>query len=237
MYMIQLNKFVQCCLFIIARILVRYRVRLLSPVFSAEFGGDPMMKRFALAACAALVAAATAMPSFAADLPPPAYKAQPSPYYVAPFSWSGFYVGINGGYGFGTSNWTATGLPVSTGNFDLKGAVAGGTLGYNLQTGAWVWGIEGDFDYSWIKGTETTTCGGPGCETQNNWLATGRLRVGYAWDRWLPYITGGAAGGNIKLGGGGLGTESKNQNRLDGGRRARIRLPWRLVGQARISLC
>ena len=169
-----------------------------------------MMKRFALAACAALLAA-DAMPSFAADLPRPAYKAQPSPYYVAPFSWSGFYVGINGGYGFGTSNWTATGLPVSTGNFDLKGAVAGGTLGYNLQTGAWVWGIEGDFDYSWIKGTDTTTCGGPGCETQNNWLATGRLRVGYAWDRWLPYITGGAAGGNIKLGGGGLGTESKTK--------------------------
>ena len=96
-------------------------------------------------------------------------------------------------------------------NFDLKGAVAGGTLGYNLQTGAWVWGIEGDFDYSWIKGTDTTTCGGPGCETQNNWLPTGRLRVGYAWDRLLPYITGGAAGGNIKLGGGGLGTESKTK--------------------------
>lgn len=37
------------------------------------------------------------------------------------------------------------------------------------------------------------------------------MRVGYAWDRWLPYITGGAAGGNIKLGGGGLGTESKTK--------------------------
>lgn len=172
-----------------------------------------MIKRLAHAACAAALAAAMAMPAFAADLPPPTYKARPgfTPYYVAPFSWSGFYVGINGGYGFGKSNWTVTGLPISTGDFDLNGGVAGGTLGYNMQTGVWVWGIEGDFDYSWIKGTDTTTCGAPGCETQNTWLATGRLRVGYAWDRWLPYITGGAAGGNIKLGGAGLANESKTK--------------------------
>ncbi|HZT26868.1 MAG TPA: outer membrane protein [Pseudolabrys sp.] len=154
------------------------------------------MKRFTFLACAGFLAAAMAAPSLAADLPRPAYKA---PVYVAPFSWTGFYVGINGGYGWGTSDWTFTGTGVSTGNFDIKGGLVGGTLGYNLQTGNWVWGIEGDFDASWIKGTDTTTCVAPGCETRNRWLATLRGRVGYAFDHWLPYITGGGAFGDVKM--------------------------------------
>jgi outer membrane immunogenic protein len=159
------------------------------------------MKRFIQMACAGLLAAAVATPSFAADMPRPAYK-QPykNPVYVAPFSWTGFYVGINGGYGFGKSNWTVPGTGVSTGDFNVNGALVGGTLGYNLQTGAWVWGIEGDFDASWIKGSNTTVCGGTGCETRNNWLGTGRGRIGYAWDPFLPYLTGGAAFGNIRAG-------------------------------------
>ena len=157
-----------------------------------------MMKRFALAACAAVLAATMAMPSFAADLPRPSYKAQPaSPYYVAPFSWSGFYVGINGGYGFGKSDWTNTTTSVTTGDFNVTGPLVGATIGYNMQTGVWVWGLEADFDGSWIKGSTSTLCAGT-CETQNTWLATGRGRIGYAWDHWLPYITGGAAYGSIK---------------------------------------
>ncbi len=154
------------------------------------------MKRFMLVACATLFAIETASTSFAADLPKPSYKA---PVYVAPqFSWTGFYAGINGGYGWGKSNWSNTGLGVSTGDFNTKGAIAGGTLGYNRQTGSWVWGIEADLDYSWIKGSTNTNCGSP-CETDNNWLATARGRLGYARDRWLPYLTGGAAYGNIKV--------------------------------------
>jgi outer membrane immunogenic protein len=152
------------------------------------------MKRFILTASAGLLAAAMASPSFAADMPRPAYK---NPVYVAPFSWTGFYVGINGGYGFGKSTWTN--LAGTTGDFNVKGALAGGTVGYNMQTGVWVWGLEADWDYSWMKGTETTLCGGLGCTTRLTWLATGRGRIGYAWDRFLPYITGGAAFGNIKM--------------------------------------
>jgi len=154
------------------------------------------MKRFIITTCAGLLAAAMALPSFAADLPRPAYK---SPVYVAPFSWSGFYVGINGGYGFGKSDWTSA---TTTGNTKPKGGLAGATFGYNMQTGVWVWGVEGDFDASWIKGTDTSgtgVCSGVGCETKNTWLATARGRIGYAWDRWLPYFTGGAAFGNIKM--------------------------------------
>ena len=131
------------------------------------------MKRYILAACAGLLVAVVATPSFAADLPRPAYKAPfkatKNPVYVAPFSWTGFYVGINGGYGLGKSSWTtAVG---STGDFDVKGALVGGTVGYNLQTGGWVWGIEADGAASWIQGTGPA-CGG--CETRNNWLITGR---------------------------------------------------------------
>jgi outer membrane immunogenic protein len=154
------------------------------------------MKRFLLAVSAGLMAASMASPSFAADMPRPVYKA---PMYVAPFSWTGFYVGINGGYGFGKSNWSNT--FGTTGDFNTKGALAGGTIGYNLQTGAWVWGLEGDIDYSWMKGSVTNAaigCGGAGCETRNDWLGTARGRIGYAWDRFLPYVTGGAAFGDIK---------------------------------------
>jgi outer membrane immunogenic protein len=144
-------------------------------------------------AVAALLAAPIA--ALAADLPQPSYKA---PAYSAPsyVNWSGFYVGLNGGYGFGKSTWTGGG--VTTGDFNVKGALAGLTLGYNLQTGTWVWGVEGDLDASWIKGTTSNFCV-PDCETKNTWLGTARARLGYAgWSNWLPYITGGAAFGGIK---------------------------------------
>jgi outer membrane immunogenic protein len=157
------------------------------------------MKRFTLATCAGLLAAAMALPSFAADMPRPAFKAPSS---AAPWNWTGFYVGINGGYGFGTSNWTSVGG--TTGDFNVSGALAGGTIGYNLQTGLWVWGLEGDVDASWIKGTNATIC----CETKNDWLATARGRIGYAFDRWMPFLTGGAAFGDVKMTPVGFGSET-----------------------------
>ena len=148
------------------------------------------MKRFTLAAYAGLLATAMALPSYAADMSRPAFKAPSS---AAPWNWTGFYVGINGGYGFGKSNWTN--VAGTTGDFNVRGALAGGTIGYNLQTGMWVWGLEGDVDASWIKGTDVTIC----CETKNDWLATARGRIGYAFDRWLPFLTGGAAFGDVKM--------------------------------------
>ena len=148
------------------------------------------MKRFTLAACAGLLAAAMALPSYAADMSLAAFKAPSS---AAPWNWTGFYVGINGGYGFGRSSWTNVGG--TTGDFNVSGALAGGTIGYNLQTGLWVWGAEADIDASWIKGTAATIC----CETKNDWLATARGRIGYAMDRWLPFLTGGAAFGDVNM--------------------------------------
>jgi outer membrane immunogenic protein len=69
------------------------------------------MKRVLLAACAGLMALTMAAPSFAAYLVRPGYRsayrpAYKAPMWIAPFNWSRFYAGINGGYGFGTSDWT-----------------------------------------------------------------------------------------------------------------------------------
>ena len=119
------------------------------------------------------------------------YKA---PAYTAPAysNWSGFYVGLNAGYGMGKSNWDVPAVSVSP-----KGALAGLTVGYNFQTGSWLWGAEGDFDMSTMKGS--ATCGVDNCETKNTWLGTARARIGYAgWNNWLPYLTFGGAFGNVK---------------------------------------
>jgi len=146
-------------------------------------------------ALAALLAAPFA--AQAADLSPsPAYKA---PSYVAPvFTWSGFYVGGNIGYGFGDAKWTAPSVSSKP-----KGFLGGLTWGYNLQTGIWVWGIEGDLDYSAAKGS--VACGGVTCTLKDQWFGTARGRIGYAgWNNFMPYFTGGAAFADLKASAGAL---------------------------------
>ncbi len=120
----------------------------------------------------------------------------PQPYYKAPvvapaFSWTGFYIGLNGGGGFGRSAWD------STGSFNTSGGLVGGTIGYNYQIGQAVVGLEGDVDWANINGTTNNLCG-LGCKTKDSWLSTVRGRLGYAADRFMPYITGGAAFGDVK---------------------------------------
>lgn len=127
----------------------------------------------------------------AADLPPAPGNYYKAPTFVPPYSWTGFYLGVNGGGGLGWSNWD------TAGGFHTDGGVVGGTVGYNYQIGRAVIGGEGDIDWSSISGS-TTTAGCPaGCSTSNSWLSTIRARVGYAADRFMPYVTGGAAFGNI----------------------------------------
>ena len=123
----------------------------------------------------------------AADLPP---YYQPGPAYNPIYTWTGFYVGINGGGGWGSSQWDAVN------SFDVSGGLIGGTVGYNWQFGQVVIGAEADIDWSGIKGTTTVLCPG-GCKTRNKWLATARGRLGLAFDRFLPYVTGGLAFGDI----------------------------------------
>jgi len=146
------------------------------------------MKRFVVA-CVGLLAFAAGT-AVAADLPPrypPPYRA---PIYSPVYNWTGFYLGINGGGGWGRSQWDGID------KFDVSGGLIGGTIGYNWQWGQAVVGVEGDIDWSGIRGTTTTLCG-LGCETRNHWLSTVRGRIGYAFDRFLPYLTAGLAVGDI----------------------------------------
>lgn len=152
------------------------------------------MKAFLFSATAAFaVASVTAS---AADLsrrpPPPAPP--PAPVVVPYYNWTGFYAGINGGYGWGSSKWD--GLPAT---FDVNGGVVGGQLGYNWQFGQFVYGLEGDADWTDLRGSASpANCGSAACQTRNDFLATARGRLGFAADRWLPYVTGGLAVGNIR---------------------------------------
>jgi outer membrane immunogenic protein len=149
------------------------------------------MKRFLLASAAVLALAGLVGQADAADLPRQVYtKAPPmlAPYY----NWTGFYLGVNGGGGWGSSTWD------STGSFDVSGGLVGGTIGYNWQFGTWVLGLEGDIDWADIGGNTGTGCVGGGCNTKNTWLGTARGRVGYAFDRIMPYVTAGAAFGDVE---------------------------------------
>ncbi|MFZ0846011.1 MAG: outer membrane protein [Pseudolabrys sp.] len=147
-------------------------------------------------ACIAIaVILASSMAAHAADLTRPDYKA---PAYVGPAAgWAGWYVGLNAGYGFGSANWTTP--PPS--KFNTTGYVVGGTLGYNYQFGSIVLGGEGDIDFSTVKGNDgNAVCAGPGggCNTKMKYIGTARVRVGYAFDRFLPYLTAGLAYANFE---------------------------------------
>ncbi len=153
-----------------------------------------------------LAATAAAGSAFAADLPPmPPPEAKAPVTYIPPpqqYNWAGVYFGLNGGYDFGDSQWNPPGL-ASSGNFNVSGGLVGSTLGANFQSGALVFGVEADLDWTDIKGNvSSATCpgGGASCtfQTENDWLGTVRGRVGYAFDRVLVYGTAGGAFGNIK---------------------------------------
>jgi len=127
----------------------------------------------------------------AADLSRPAPQYYKAPVAAPVYNWTGFYIGINGGGGFGRSVWDRTG------GFNTSGGLVGGTVGYNYQVGQAVFGVEGDIDWANINGTTNNACA-PGCKTGDDWLGTVRGRLGYAADRFMPFITGGAAFGDIK---------------------------------------
>ena len=114
------------------------------------------------------------------------------------YNWTGFYVGVNGGGGWGQSRHDFEAAGTTTGDYRVSGGTAGGTLGANLQAGGLLLGVEGDMNWSDIGGSDS--CPNPNftCRTRNKWFATARGRVGYALDRFLPYITAGAAFGQIR---------------------------------------
>ena len=211
-----------------------------------------------LTAGAALLALGLSVSAKAADMPVK---------YVAPapvFTWTGCYVGAHVGYAWGTSKQEYGGtragvpdafLPVGfdlTGNYNTNGVVGGGQGGCNYQTGAWVWGVEVDGAWASVSGQANPTAGaiaaGANAQrlftTNQRWLSTARGRLGWAADRWMWYVTGGAAWTGIDVNNDALavaanaapGSDPYQPQWLGGRRRHRVRTARRLVGQERVPL-
>ncbi len=142
------------------------------------------MKKFLLAALLAGVATS----ALAADLPTRKAPPAPAPVYAPAFSWTGFYVGVNGGYAVGSGG----------GDFGSpSGGFVGGTAGYNYQMGQYVLGVEGDWDWASLTQSGVNTVGA--YNTNIDDLVTVRARAGYAVDRTLFFVTAGYAGVDSRL--------------------------------------
>jgi outer membrane immunogenic protein len=139
------------------------------------------------------------------------------------FNWTGFYIGGFGGYKFASVNTTLdlTGgweNPILEGdvskienhgpdNLDTSGGEAGGLLGYNYQWNCWVFGLEAEGGYLWLRNSDDSGTfdnfvflGEPkSIQTafRTHYLFTVAPRFGYALGRWLPYVTGGLAVGDL----------------------------------------
>lgn len=124
------------------------------------------------------------------------------------WNWTGFYVGANGGFGWARSEHSSLGA--STGLFNQSGGMIGGTVGYNWQTGPAVFGLEADLDWARINGT-SGGCFTGSCFTNMQAFGTARGRLGYAFNNWMPFITGGLAYADIKAGQDGIAGTSTDQ--------------------------
>jgi outer membrane immunogenic protein len=183
------------------------------------------MKRLISAGVVALATVTMMGAANAADIARRQAMPTKAPAYYAPYNWTGFYVGINGGGGFGNSDWDAA---TGSSGRDTSGGLVGGTIGYNYQVGQAVFGIEGDIDWARIRGSSTAVPCTTSCETRNSWLGTARGRIGYAFDRFMPYITGGVAFGDVQANPAGFsGSSDTNVGwTLGGGLEAAIAGPW-----------
>jgi len=136
------------------------------------------MHRLVAASLAVGLSVGLATATSAADLGRPA----PAPVYtkapvIAPYSWTGFYAGVQAGYGWNSGDVDTAGTAIASDpgagaagvaivnasaaaagldfNTNPKGFLGGGTLGYNFQNGQFVWGAETDLSWADVKGTAT----------------------------------------------------------------------------------
>jgi outer membrane immunogenic protein len=155
----------------------------------------------------AAFAIALSAPALAADLAvkAPVYKAPPP---IPVFSWTGCYVGGNGGGLWQQKDFALSGVgvtvpgravafpPVDFGSHDANSWVAGAQIGCNYQVAGtgWVFGIQADYDWTDASGSHLDPFGGfTTLRSHANSLGSVTGRVGYAWDRFLGYVKGGGA--------------------------------------------
>jgi outer membrane immunogenic protein len=182
------------------------------------------MKRIGVLAAAAM-GVAFAQSASAADLGVRSAPVYAPPVAVAP-TWTGIYLGFNGGWGWSNSNNNILTLspttplgalgafPVTTfggNNGNANGPVFGGQLGYNYQVGTWVFGVEGDVDGANIRNNNGGTVAVPALggvigsgfiNAKQEWLASIRGRLGYTWGPGMIYVTGGGAWTGVEVNGG-----------------------------------
>ncbi|CAN7448312.1 outer membrane beta-barrel protein [Bradyrhizobium sp. LjRoot220] len=142
--------------------------------------------------------------AFAADLGPrPAYKAMP---IASLYDWTGMYVGGHLGWAGADRTFERTFVGngiitrVSNPGFSQhpNGFAGGGQIGFNRQTGNWVWGLEAELSGTTLRSSTTVAVPTLPLITQTfdvniDWTASLTGRLGYAWDRWMLYGKGGAA--------------------------------------------
>jgi outer membrane immunogenic protein len=153
------------------------------------------MKRLTILAAA--IAVGVVAPAAAADLPARA----PAPYSKAPaiveaaYDWSGFYVGINGGGATGSVDWSLDNGAGDEGSHNTTGGTVGGQFGYRWQTmGGWVFGVEAQGNWADFTGSNVSLADGITTnQTKVNAFGLFTGQIGYAWDRALFYVNGGAA--------------------------------------------
>ena len=174
------------------------------------------MRLLGLLAATALTTAGISAAS-AADLPS---RAAPAPVFapVPVFTWTGFYVGVNAGWGW-NNNDDVTSVAVPAGavgvgsvagtitfeDDDDDGFVGGGQIGYNYQFGTFVVGLEADLQWADLGGSDGAATfpaqwavydfEPAGAAGGIDWFGTVRARLGVAFDRALIYATGGFAYG------------------------------------------
>jgi outer membrane immunogenic protein len=183
------------------------------------------MKKLVLAA--SLVVFGTAAAS-AADLAPRYYKAPPP--VVSPlYDWSGFYAGINGGWGTSHNCWTRTATagaaitPAAEGCHDADGGTVGGQIGYRWQSSNFVFGLEAQGNWADFRGSNASLLFGGLATNRTKIDAFGLFtgQVGYAWNNVLAYVKGGAAVTDNRYEGlatvSGLVTDSAGSNTRWGG--------------------
>lgn len=156
-----------------------------------------MITRILSVAIGTLALSASAV--YAADMAPPMYKAPPP--LPPPYTWTGFYIGANGGFGGNNVNYSATvaGIPASA-SLNSSGFFGGGQAGFNWQVAPlWVIGVETDFDGADIasNASATTPLASANAGTKVDWFGTVRGRAGFlVTPNALLYGTGGWAYGH-----------------------------------------
>jgi outer membrane immunogenic protein len=140
--------------------------------------------------------------AFAADIPPPPPPPRaPATYVPAPvplYNWTGFYLGPNLGWGFGSVTSVSDTIGSTFASTTQNSFLGGGQVGFNWQFwGGVVVGAEADFDWP-PNAANTLTATAPGGATatasvNNRWLTLADARLGYAFDRVLVYGKGGGA--------------------------------------------